>query len=396
MPRPPLVIGTWGRIRRRQIGKNLWVADARFRDHDGVTRQLERSGVSGQKAEDALKLALTQRLALDGDDLTSESTIATVGERWFLDEIEGVKALNTERRYREILDTVVVPGIGGVRMREISVARLDRFLKLTTVNRGPATAKLVKTVLSGLVGMAARHGAIASNPLRDVATIKQPEKEVRVLGLEQLWDLRDRMYADDLLFLQDVPEPIDYMLGTGVRIGELLATRWSDLALDATPPTAVIRATVVRHPVDGMIVQDHPKTSSSRRELTLPAYVAQMLRDRQPVQRPNNLGLVFPSIRGTVRDPTALRSQWRSFRAKNGFEWVVPHTFRKTVATMTNDPEKASGQLGHSGVAVTKKNYIPKTHVAPDIRETLNPTFTPRKERPEATGTDREQHRTTA
>jgi len=385
MPRPPLVIGTWGKIRRRKLTNGVWVADARYRDHDGVTRQIERSGATGQKAEDALKRALTERLALSGDDITSESTVRQVGEQWFADEIEGVKALNTERRYREILLGVIVPGLGGVRMREISVSRLDRFLKLTATTRGAATATVTKTVLSGLLGMAARFGALQGNPLRDVASIKKSHKEVRVLEIEQLWDLRRRMYANELAALRDVPEPIDYMLGTGSRIGEALALRWADLDLEAQPATALVRATVVWVNGEGAIIQERPKSASSRRLLTLPDWTAAMLRRRRDVVPANDLDLVFPSARGTVREPANLRRQWRDLRVEIGYEWVVPHTFRKSVATLAEDPELAAAQLGHSSTATTKRNYIPKTHLGPDLRSKLDPiaqpTNTPRKQR---------------
>ena len=400
MPRPPLVIGTWGRIRRRKLPSGAWVADARYRDHDGVTRQIERTGATGQKAEDALKRALTERLTLAGDDITAETTIRGVGEQWFVDEIEGAKALNTERRYREILDGVVYPGLGSVRMREVSVSRLDRFLKLTASTRGAATATVTKTVLSGVLGMAARHGALQGNPLRDVASIKKPQKEVRVLAIEQLWDLRRRMYANELAVLRDVPEPIDYMLGTGSRIGEALALRWADLDLEARPATALVRATVVWVNERGAIIQERPKSASSRRLLTLPDWTAEMLRRRQEATPKNDLDLVFPSARGTVREPANLRRQWRELRVEIGYDWVVPHTFRKSVATLADDPELAAAQLGHSSTATTKKNYIPKTHVGPDLRSKLEqivePTVTPRKQERMTRRDDTDERRSTA
>ncbi|UAJ80197.1 site-specific integrase [Leifsonia sp. ZF2019] len=384
MPRPPLVIGTWGRINRRQVAPKQWVASARYRDHDGVTRKVERTAATGQKAEDALKDYLTKRLTLTEEDLTQESTVRAVGEVWLRDEIEGVKALNTERRYREVFEGVVTQGLGGVRMREISVARLDRFLKLTASTRGSATAIVTKTVLSGIIGLAARHGAIDRNPLRDVATIKKTRKEVRVLPIEQLWDLRSKMYANELAVLRDVPEPVDFMLGSGARIGETLALRWADLDLEHDVATAQIRATVVWVNGRGMIIQEHPKTSSSRRRLKLPPFVTEMLERRRLRESTNDFDLVFASAVGSVRAPANLRRQWRDLREEIGYDWVVPHTFRKSVATLAEDPELASQQLGHSGTATTKLHYIPQVHEGPDLTEILqgiaDPALTRRKQ----------------
>ena len=38
---------------------------------------------------------------------------------------------------------------------------------------------------------------------------------------------------------QDMPDIVDLLLATGCRIGEVLALRWTDIDLTATPPTVV-------------------------------------------------------------------------------------------------------------------------------------------------------------
>ncbi len=55
--------------------------------------------------------------------------------------------------------------------------------------------------------------------------------------------------------------------------------------------------------------------------------------------------------------------------------WVVPHTFRKSVATVlatAQDSKVAADQLGHAGTAVTEKHYVQRTHEGPDARRTLD------------------------
>lgn len=61
MGRPPLPLGTWGNIRRTQLGPKWWMADTLFRDFDGQTRRVERRGASAAKAETALKEYLLTR-----------------------------------------------------------------------------------------------------------------------------------------------------------------------------------------------------------------------------------------------------------------------------------------------------------------------------------------------
>ncbi|HEX5121515.1 MAG TPA: hypothetical protein VFW65_40555 [Pseudonocardiaceae bacterium] len=51
----------------------------------------------------------------------------------------------------------------------MTVPMVDRVLRGIRDNTGLGSAKHAKVVLSGLLGMAVRHGALASNPAREVA-----------------------------------------------------------------------------------------------------------------------------------------------------------------------------------------------------------------------------------
>src|SRR5699024_11269667 len=148
------------------------------------------------------------------------------------------RAARTRDRYREALDTYILPGLGNLQVRECTVSALDRFLKAVLTNTGGPTAKLCKTVLSGSLGVAARHGALEGNPLRDVAAIPASKTEVRALTVTDVVALRaglDQYQSAELgprqSRPQDLLDVIDVMLATGSRIGEALALRWSDIDL---------------------------------------------------------------------------------------------------------------------------------------------------------------------
>ncbi|QHK19377.1 site-specific integrase [Pseudarthrobacter psychrotolerans] len=283
MPRPPLQIGTWGRISRDEVAPGVWRAMARFRDFDGITRKVEARAASvskndrGAKAEQALVAALRDRAMPAGDDITPDTRLNKLAEIWWLEFMDQDRAINTQRRYLEVKDSYVCPGVGGLTIREATVSRLDRFLKATTAKHGAATAKLSKTVLSAMLGLAARHGAIGANPLRDVAKVPVNRKEVRALTLEEAaalraglrqWQLdsrpRGRKRPDDLL------DVVDVMLATGARIGEALALRWKDVDLKAERPTLTVTGTVIYVPGEGMTIQEHPKSTNSRQRYYLP------------------------------------------------------------------------------------------------------------------------------
>jgi integrase len=68
-----------------------------------------------------------------------------------------------------------------------------------------------------------------------------------------------------------------------------------------------------------------------------------------------------------------VRRQWRQARADTGLEWVTPHTFCKTVATLIDEAaaDNAAAQLGHSSKEITKKHYIVKPALIPDSSHIL-------------------------
>lgn len=120
----------------------------------------------------------------------------------------------------------------------------------------------------------------------------------------------------------------------------------------------------------GLYRQDYAKTEMSHRRLILPPFLVEALAERS-----RDSEYVFPAVTGTLRSPNNFRTQWRKFRAANGYEeWVTPKTFRKAVATLVAteaDDETAAGQLGHESPKITKRHYIRRLHEGPDVRAIL-------------------------
>lgn len=80
---------------------------------------------------------------------------------------------------------------------------------------GAATAKGCRVVLGAMLGLAARRDAAPRNVVRDTSAVVLEQKPVRAL--------RSKLAADRTTVGADLPDVVDFMLGTGVRIGEALA-----------------------------------------------------------------------------------------------------------------------------------------------------------------------------
>ena len=83
MARPPLPLGTHGHIRVEQRGPKRFRARTQYRDHDGVVRDVERTGPSKAAVENTLRAALRDRGRASRDgEITGDSTVRALGELW--------------------------------------------------------------------------------------------------------------------------------------------------------------------------------------------------------------------------------------------------------------------------------------------------------------------------
>jgi hypothetical protein len=89
---------------------------------------------------------------------------------------------------------------------------------------------------------------------------------------------------------------IDLMLATGARIGEILAVRWVDVALDAARPTLTINGTIKTEPGRGTYRKPSPKSDASVRTVVLPDFSIAVLRRRLAERGTQQLGHSSPAI----------------------------------------------------------------------------------------------------
>ncbi|WP_187352044.1 tyrosine-type recombinase/integrase [Allosaccharopolyspora coralli] len=341
---------------------------------------MERVGSSKTKARDTLRAALRDReRAVVGDEVTRNTRMAAVATLWLRELDESSKAYRTKRTYQEAWERDLSAAVADLRVFEVTVSVATRVLRSIRDTAGTGSAKHAKVVLSGVLGLAVRHDALDSNPMREVVigtpardTGKGPGDKM-VLTSEELVGLRRhlRTSCDASRYeRQDLPDLVDMLSALGCRIGELLALDWSKF--DAGRATLAIEGTVIREKGVGLKVQSHTKSSAGMRTVQIPKWAAKTL-----VRRSHEATTewVFPAANGRLRDPDNTRKMLRKAVAATSWMGLHPHAFRHLVATRLDEAglsaREIADYLGHEQVSMTQDVYMNRKSVGSSAADAL-------------------------
>ena len=375
MGRPPLPIGTYGEINVTRVPgrRTRFRARARFRDLDGVTRPVERNGASRTAAVAHLRTALRDRQwSAPGGEIAADSVVRAVAAVWLRELDESDRAIRTKVTYRDVWTRHLDGAVGALRLRDLRVSRVDAVLRELRERSGPGTAKHAKVILSGVLGLAVRHDALDANPVRELTPIRTKRKPKPSVLTEESWTgLRAHAAGSDVAGRHDLRDVLDVLSGLGCRIGELLALDWP--RIDDVAGTVAIEGTVVRVPGEGLIVQPHTKSDAGMRTITPPSWVLELLRRRHA---DSHGPWVFPSTRGTLRDPDNTRKQLRETVAGTAWQGLHPHAFRHLVATRLDaaglSAREIADYLGHERVSMTQDVYMTRKATGVNARAALD------------------------
>lgn len=361
MGRPPLPIGTYGEIALSPAPgrRGRFRARVRFRDVDGITRHVERVGASRAAAVNNLRAALRDRQwSPAGGEITADSTITAVAAAWLRELDESDRAIRTKITYRDVWTRHLEPAVGALRLRDARVSRVDAVIRQLREWSGPGTAKHAKVILSGILGLAVRHDALDANPVRDLTPARSKRTARPLVLTEASWEgLRAHLAASKAAGNHDLRDLAEVLSGLGCRIGELLALDWP--RIDDVGGTVAIEGTVIRVPGEGLFVQPHTKSDAGMRTIEPPAWVFDLLRKRHA---DSHGAWVFPSTRGTLRDPDNTRNALRQVVAGTEWQGLHPHAFRHLVATRLDaaglTAREIADYLGHERVSMTQDVYM--------------------------------------
>lgn len=344
-----------------QRADKLWVGVVSVRHPvSGIQRRKYFDGKTKQEVRTAV--AHFQRDRDLGRPLViTRQTLAQYMTWWLAESVKPTVRPKTYRIYESQTRVHIIPNLGHLKLTDLTPQHLQSFYNdLSRRGLAARTVSHVHAVLRRALRQAVAWELMTHNVTSHVRPPRGRRYEIVPLTLEQADRLLVTVQGHRLAALYTVA------LALGLRLGELLGLRWSDL--DLTERTLAIKQAVQR--IDGQLMFTEPKSESGRRVIALPELVLTALlehRERQVVERRlagsrwRDFNLIFPSSIGTPHEPRNVQHHFQDLRVQLGFTGVRFHDLRHTCATWLI----AKGVharivmeiLGHSQISLTMNTY---------------------------------------
>lgn len=303
-----------------------------------------RSKPEAQEAERKERIKLKASPVL----VTSEVPLFAAFAAEFLRTYVAVENKHSEQQTKEAaFRNHLVPAFGKLRLDAIGAMQIDGYkAKKLAEGFSPKSVNNHLTILRRCLSVAAEWGQLAVVPRIRWLKTKKPEF--------------DFLTFDEAARLLAAAEPewhpmILLALRTGLRRGELLALRWTDV--DLVAGKVIVRQAVY----DGVI--DTPK-SARQREVPLSDEVIRVLKGARHLKGE----YIFCAPNGRILTKNEVRAPLRRAYTQAGLRAIGWHVLRHTFAShlaMRGVPLKAIQELmGHATIEMTLRY----SHMTADVR----------------------------
>lgn len=231
------------------------------RGRDGVLRRQEWS----RTVHGGIREAKTVRAQMVTERKRRWGSRGTLTEHlaWWLDLVEADHSPNTMRNYRAYVRRYIVPALGEVQLKKLTVKQLDNLYADLRARLAPATIRQCHAIIRKSLGVAVRHGDIPANPAAEAQPPKLVRHEIDPPSIDVYQRIYDRAntpkrHRDSDLGLGDF---LRVAAGTGARRAEVCGLRWSDI--DFAGRTMLIARTIIE--TDGRLEVHTTKGKKPRR-----------------------------------------------------------------------------------------------------------------------------------
>jgi integrase len=278
--------------------------------------------------------------------------------------------ISTYVKYKKLIKYIVAD-LGEVWLQKLTPEQVQRFY--VKKRKDGLSSKTVHEI-HGVLHLALKHAVRWNYVARNVCDLLDSPRVVSRQGtpltLVQAKKLLEGIQGHRL-------EAVLMMaVITGMRKGEIIALRWSDIDLER-------RVLRVLHTVDYIpgygYVENEPKTQAGKRTIDVPAFFIDMLKQHRVKQEQRRLkvgevwenrDLVFPDLSGGYLNPIHVLRMFKKILQRAGLPHMPFHDLRHSAATilisMGIHPKVIQELLGHSDISITLGIY---GHLFPSMQQ---------------------------
>jgi integrase len=346
------------RIYKRKDGRY----EGRYTVHtpDGPVRKR----VYGRKYKEVQrKLAEAMGDAARGIVFDDENmTVSEYMERWLEDSAKGDLGHRAYHNYRLQIRRHISPSLGRIKLSKLTATHVQSLYAAKLRDElKPSSVRYIHAVLHRALEQAVRFNLMPFNPAAKVDPPKVRQEEIMPLDTAQAHVFLDAARGDRFEALYVVS------LTVGLRMGEALGLRWSDIDLDKR--TLRVSRQLQRMRDGGGLVFSEPK-NASRRTVDLPQRAQHALQRHRKAQAEERLQaasyedseLVFTTTIGTPVDAqNVINRHFKPLLKRAGLPDIRWHDLRHTYATLLlargTHPTYVQRSLGHASVQLTLDRY---------------------------------------
>lgn len=361
------------KIKKRANGKYLLTV-ANGYDSNGKQKLLYRTvEVTSDREAEKEYIAFAAEVQRGEIITTQKIKLYDFAKIWFRDYCTVNLAPKTQLSYKNCLNNRIIPAMGQIDIKKLKPLHIINFINdLKTKGKrfdgksgkiSDAAIIYAYRVLSSMLKDAVQWQVIPSSPCDRVKPPRVQHKKALVLNEVETAQMIQCLENKPLKF----KAIIILAIATGMRLGEIMGLKWSDIDFDGRILT-VIRTNQV---VSGRgLITKSPKNESSNRSITLPEDMIALLKQYKLLQRTEKLrlgdkwidgGWVFTKWNGEPMYPTTPSQWFHKFVIKNKLKVIPFHGLRHTSATLLiakGIPLKnVSSRLGHSDIRTTGNIY---------------------------------------
>jgi len=299
-------------------------------------------------------------------------TVQEFLEDWLENQCKPRLSRTTLEGYKIHIEKYISPALGKLQLQKLHPMQLNKFFSglLQEGRLSSTTIRSIYRTLSSALNHAVKMQLIERNPLQFVDSPKKAKSPGKALEPEGIIQIMQAAKETEF------EVPIHLAASLGLRRGEVLGLRWTDV--DLKKGYLQISQALAR--VSKEIFFKEPKTEESRRKMYLPEGLIALLKAHRKKQMETKIflgpeykdhGLVVCRQNGEPWNPATFTKRFQEFIETNKLPKIRFHDLRHTNSTLLLgygklSPKTVADWLGHSTTAMTEEVY---THINDQMKK---------------------------